>query len=127
MPPHWLFWDGDCGFCRRSVDWVRRHDAKGSFRIVPYQDAPRPPMTDELAARCAHAMHVLTDDGRLHAAGRASLFVLERVGWPRLARVLAHPPLVWAVELGYRAVARHRGRVSRWLGRRAPDGPACPR
>ena len=127
MGRHWLFWDGDCGFCRRAVEWVRRRDTAGLFRIVPYQSAPRPPMTDDLAARCARAMHVVASDGRVYAAGRASLFVLERVGWPRLARGLARRPLVWGVELGYRLVARHRGRVSRWLPGRRGAGPACPR
>jgi hypothetical protein len=76
-------------------------------------------MTDALAARCARAVHVLGGDGTLLAAGRASLFVLERIGWhPRLARLGRVPPLVWLVELGYRIVARHRGVFSRLMFRR---------
>lgn len=75
-------------------------------------------MTDALAARCARAVHVLAPDGTLLGGGRASLFVLERVGLPRLARLLRRPPLVWAVEAGYRVVARHRGSFARFLFRR---------
>ncbi len=85
---------------------------------MPYQEAPRPPMTDALAERCARALHVLAPDGTLLAGGRASLFVLERIGFPRLARLLRRPPLVWAVEWGYRLVARHRGVFTRVLFRR---------
>jgi len=70
-------------------------------------------MTDALAARCARAVHVLTPDGTLLDGGRASLFVLGRIGWPRLARLLGLPPLVWLVELGYRLVAANRGLLSR--------------
>ena len=70
-------------------------------------------MTDALAARCARAAHVGGPDGTVLAAGRASLFVLGQLGWPRLARVLGVPPLVWGVELGYWLVARNR----HWLGR----------
>lgn len=88
------------------------------FEAVPYQEAPRPPMTDALAARCARAVHVLTPDGTLLAGGRASLFVLERIGFPRLARLLRRRPLVWAVEAGYRLVARNRGCFARLLFRR---------
>ncbi len=84
------------------------------FEAVPYQEAPRPPMTDALAERCARAVHVLTPDGTLLAGGRASLFVLERIGFPRLARLLRWRPLVWAVEAGYRLVARHRGCFARF-------------
>ena len=97
---------------------MERHDRGGLFRAVPYQTAPRPPMTDELAARCARAMHVLGPDGTLLSAGRALLFVLERIGWPRLGRVLGRRPLVWLVEGGYRAVAANRG----WLARLVPRG-----
>jgi hypothetical protein len=75
-------------------------------------------MTDELATRCARAVHVLAPDGMLLSGGRASLFVLERIGWPRLGRVLARRPLVWLVEGGYRAVAANRG----WLARFVPRG-----
>ncbi len=75
-------------------------------------------MSDDLAARCARAAHVLTADGRLLAGGRACLFVLGVIGWPRLARVGAVPPLVWLIEVGYWVVARHRGFFSHFLFRR---------
>ena len=70
-------------------------------------------MTDALAARCARAVHVLAPDGTLLAGGRAWLFVLERLGWRRLARAFGTRPLVWLVEAGYWLVAGNR----RWLSR----------
>jgi hypothetical protein len=75
-------------------------------------------MTDALAERCARAVHVLAPDGTLLAGGRASLFVLERIGFPRLGALLGHRPLVWAVEAGYRVVARNRGLFARFFFRR---------
>jgi hypothetical protein len=75
-------------------------------------------MTDALAAECERAVHVLAPDGTRLRAGRASLFVLERIGFPRLARVLRVPPLVWAVEAGYQVVARNRPFFARFLFRR---------
>ena len=116
-----LLWDGECGFCRRSVQWAERHDAGHTFRAVPYQEAPSPPMTPELRAACSRAVHVVTPDGRVLRAGRACLWVLERTGYPLLARVLALPPLVWAVEVGYWLVARNRKLVSRVLFRRGAE------
>ncbi len=65
-------------------------------------------MTDALARHCATAVHVITPAGVVLSAGRASLCVLGLIGYPRLARVLAVPPLVWLVELGYWIVARNR-------------------
>jgi hypothetical protein len=75
-------------------------------------------MTDALAARCARAVHVLGRDGTLLAGGRATLFILEKIGWhPRLARLGRRRPFVWAVELGYWIVARNRPLFSRFMFR----------
>jgi predicted DCC family thiol-disulfide oxidoreductase YuxK len=70
-------------------------------------------MTPALAEACARAVHVVRSDGTVLRAGRATLFVLERLGWGVLARVLAVPPFVWCVEVGYRVVARNRAFFSR--------------
>lgn len=80
-------------------------------------------MTDALAARCARAVHVLAEDGTLLAGGRASMFVLGKVGWPRLARVLSLPPLIWLVEAGYWLVARNRRLLTRGLFGQPPSRP----
>jgi hypothetical protein len=89
--------------------------------LVPFQEAPYPPMTRELHDACVHSMHVLTADGELLRAGRATLFVLERTtpGWRTFARVFRYVPLLWFVELGYWIVARNRRLFSRVLNLRA--------
>lgn len=112
-----VLWDGDCGFCARSVEWARRRDTEGRLCFVPYQRVPSPPMTPELARACAQAVHVITPDRRVLRAGRASLYVLERAGWTWRARILGVPPLVWLVELGYRLVAANRDLAGRLLFR----------
>jgi len=70
-------------------------------------------MTEELARQCERAVHVITPEGRLLRAGRASLYAMDAVGWHRLAAFCSTPPLLWLVELVYRFVASHR----RWLSR----------
>lgn len=73
-------------------------------------------MTPKLYEACRAAAHVLTADGRVLKAGRATLFVLENIGHPKwLVRPLSWPPLVWFVELGYRLVARNRAFFGRFL------------
>ena len=118
MERHLLLWDGACGFCRRLVDGIARRDRERRFDIVPYQQAAAPPMTPELAAACGKAVHVLTADGQLLRAGRASLFVLGETGHPWLAHLLGLPPFIWLVELGYLIVARNRSFFSRLLPKR---------
>ena len=114
-PNHVILWDGACGLCRRAVAWVRRRDRLRRFDTLPYQDAPSPPMTPELRAACARAVHVITADGRLLRGADASLFVLEGLGFRWTARVLRIPPLVWVTDAAYRLVARHRNFFGRFL------------
>lgn len=110
----WIFWDGGCALCRRAVDWVARRDTDAHYRIVAYQRAPSPPMTEEIRQACASAVHVVTAEGRVLKAGRACLYILEGLGYAPLARVLGVPPMVWMVELGYRVVASRRRFFSRF-------------
>lgn len=80
-------------------------------------------MTAALYARAERAVQVLAVDGRRLEAGRAVLFVLEQIGWhPRFMLLAQRRPFVWAVELGYRLVARNRGFFGRFLFRHdVPD------
>ena len=83
-------------------------------------------MTSELWEQARRAVQVITRDGDRLAAGRASLFVLAEIGWhPRLARLGRRVPFIWAVEFGYRIVARNRAFFGRFLFRNeaADDGP----
>lgn len=71
-------------------------------------------MTPALRAASRRAVQVITVDGRRLAAGRASLFVLARIGWhPVLTSLATLPPFIWAVEFGYRLVADHRRLAAR--------------
>jgi predicted DCC family thiol-disulfide oxidoreductase YuxK len=108
-----VLWDGDCGFCRRGVRWFERRDVAGRMRMLPYQEAPSPPMTPELAAACDRALYIVHPDGSMTRAGRAILYMLGSIGHPRLAGWLARAPCVWAVEFGYWLVARNRHIASR--------------
>jgi hypothetical protein len=77
-------------------------------------------MTDDLARRCVRAMHVVTPEGETLAAGRASVCILNLIGYPGVARIAGLPPFIWGVELGYWIVARNRIFFS-WL---LPKGQA---
>lgn len=115
-----VLWDGACGFCRRGIRWFEARDARQRLEMVPYQEAPSPPMTPELYEDCARAMYVVKQDGTKLRAGRALLYMMQHCGYPRLGRTLAVPPLVWLVELGYAVMARNRYVISRFLFTREP-------
>lgn len=73
-------------------------------------------MTSELYRACQKAVHIITTDGQILRAGRASMFVLAEIGYPRwLICPLTWPPLIWLVELGYQLVAQNRSFFSKFL------------
>jgi hypothetical protein len=74
-------------------------------------------MTLALHAACERAFHIIRSDGAILRAGRATLFLLEKLGWGWKARLLCLPPFIWAVELGYEIVASHRTFFSRFMFR----------
>lgn len=72
-------------------------------------------MTTELYEDCARAVNVITADGRRLRAGRASLYILARLGFGPLVWIGRLPPFVWLVEFAYRVVADHRTAFNRFL------------
>ena len=120
---HLILWDGACGFCRRCVDWVQAHDTHGRFAAMPYQEVPSPPMTPEMRAACARAVHVIESDGHVLRGGRACMFILRALGWRVTGTIGALPPFVWAVEAAYRYVSTHRAQASRVLRSRSSPTP----
>lgn len=115
----WLIWDGDCGFCRRSMEWVAARDRTGMFHIVPYQEAPSPPMTETLRGRAKQAVQVITPNGTVLAAGRAAAYILEQLGKKRTARLMMWGPFRPLTEWGYRRVANNRDFFSKFMFRKS--------
>src|SRR5216683_2103458 len=62
-----LIYDGECGFCRRSVDWVRRRDREHRLVLLPFQDEDRVARLGIPLPALAAAMHLVRPDGRVPA------------------------------------------------------------
>jgi predicted DCC family thiol-disulfide oxidoreductase YuxK len=108
MPRDTCYYDGQCGLCRWTVDWLRRLDWLGRLE---FEDMTR---TEDLPVRLEDAMRGLpmqTRDGRV------------LIGYPAIRRALVQTPLgilvAWAMYLPgidqigrwvYRRIADHRGR-----------------
>ena len=121
MPDH-VFYDGDCGFCHRSVHFLATHDARGAFRFAPLggptfqrlvPEAARVGLPDSLV------MH--TEAGRVLVQGAAALHCLRRLGGGfRILAWLGALLPVALLDAGYAAFARRR---QRWFAR---PQHACP-
>lgn len=104
-----IFFDGQCGLCNRSVDWIIRHDEKHRYRFAPLQGETAAGQFEGLSEReLLHSMWLKDEDG-LHRESTALFRILRGLGgfWKLLGSVaLALPKGLrdWAYQL----VARNR-------------------
>ena len=111
-PRHLVLWDGECGFCRRCVEWLASKDKRGALEFKPYQSVELAP---SLREACKSAVHVIKTDGEIVRGGRAIMFCglfTPLSGW---ARIGLWPIFLPFIELGYKFVASNRNLVSQFF------------
>jgi predicted DCC family thiol-disulfide oxidoreductase YuxK len=111
-----VLYDGECGFCKWSLDKILAWDRARRLRPVPIQseEGARLLAAIEPAVRL-DSWHLVTSDGELYSAGAAAAPLARLLpGGRPLAAILAAFPRT--TERGYRFVAEHRDRWARLLG-----------
>ncbi len=117
-----IVFDGECGFCNRSVRWLLQHDRKDQLRFVPFQSVK----ADGVLGR--HGVEAPKQDGGsvlvVREFGEKTENVLTRSDawvavlkelpspWPTLASALRMVPRA-VRDWGYGFVARWRHQISR--------------
>jgi predicted DCC family thiol-disulfide oxidoreductase YuxK len=106
-----VFFDGVCGFCNHSINWLIVRDIKHRLRFAPLQGSTA---QSQLPAQVRQNLDtlVLVSEGRLYTRTAAVSRILMLLGgcW-KLAGIL-----LWLVpsplrDLGYRLVAKVRYRL----------------
>ena len=107
-----VVYDADCGFCRATVRKLRTLDRRGRLRFRPLQDERLyvdHPVLERAA--CERTLHLVAEDGAIHAGGDAMREVFERVGAGPVTWVLRLPVARTVTELAYRLVADRRAQI----------------
>ena len=111
-----LLYDADCGFCRWSIDRIKRWDRRDALRVLPIQSAEAQTLLGDMDAEEKMASwHLVGEDGVVRSAGAgfAPLFRLLPGGKPLAAMASLFPK---STDRGYRLIARNRERFGRMLG-----------
>lgn len=118
-----IFYDGDCGFCHRTVLFLLKHDPDGTaFRYAPLGGSTFEKLVPPLArAELPDSLVLWTEDERLLLRSDATAHTFRRLGgaWAWLAGAITLLPRALRDPL-YDAFARIRHRLFA-----RPDG-ACP-
>lgn len=110
---HTLIYDGECGICRRSMEWVRARDARGRIRIIAFQD---PSVAAEFPAipraDMENALQLVEDTGERWQGSEAVAHLLGLLPGCRLVGAVLRAPIVRPISRRiYRLVARNRSRL----------------
>ena len=104
-----LIYDGSCGFCRDSVDWVRQRDRAGRIDYIPFQDAARVAPFAIPVPILAAAMHVVRADRMVFSGADAAPEILRLLPrWRALAWVFALPGVLPVARRMYAWIAARR-------------------
>lgn len=125
-----VLYDGECGLCDRTVQFLLRHDKKGVLRYAPLQGETARPFVGEHPAIDTMMLVERLDDGstRVSERSRGVFRTLAKLGgfWRVVSWLRILPRLL--TDFGYAIVARHR---IQWFGRvdacRVPDPATRPR
>jgi predicted DCC family thiol-disulfide oxidoreductase YuxK len=115
-----LLYDGECGFCSRSVRLLERF-ARKPFEKRPSREVLAT-LPDEVARTVSGQMLWLESDGTVWGGSQALLCALRATGWPFLAWMLGNPIARPFTRAGYRMVARLRHRFGVQLCELPPRG-----
>ena len=106
-----LFFDGLCGLCNTSVDFVMKRDTRDVFRYAPLQGETAAAHLSEREREDLNSVVLKTRDGLFRHSSAVVRILWKLPGiWPVLGTLL------WLVpkpvrNLGYRFVAKNRYRV----------------
>ena len=101
-----LLYDGECGFCSRSVRLLERI-ARRPFNKRPSREVLAT-LPVEVALTVSGQMLWLAPDGTIWGGSQALLHALRATGWSWIALVLGNPLIRPFTRAGYRIVARLR-------------------
>ena len=116
-----LFFDGECGLCARSVQFVLEHERDRELRFAALQSSPGRDVAERagLDPDAPTPLVHLDGEGRITTRSAAALEVARHLRMPwRLVRALRVVPRGLR-DLAYRFVAKRR---MRWFG--SADGCA---
>jgi predicted DCC family thiol-disulfide oxidoreductase YuxK len=116
IPELVVLYDGLCGFCTRSVEWIRARDPEGRVLALPNQTPGLREQFGLSRAEVDRQLYAVGNAGAVYGGAAAFFRIFRALGgvWAKLAWIYRVPGIPWCSALVYFFVARNRGRLARW-------------
>lgn len=115
-----ILYDGECGICSASADWIVANDKKCLFNVIPFQNADFIGLPVGLTKDIAERSVILIDnEAKIFFRASRAVFEISRnlFGIYRIIGILGGNSFFSALsDPFYYLIARYRRRISIWLG-----------
>ena len=118
-----LIYDGNCPICSNTVSWIKEHERKDAFEMLPCQSEDRKKRYSFMEeATCMQAMQLVLPGGDVLAGENALPEILKRLKRYRAAAGLFKLPGSNTIARAfYRWFAKHRYHIAKVLFRHEND------
>ncbi len=110
-----LIFDGDCGICTSSSEFVQRNSRELKLQVKPYQilnlQNLHPDLNEE---RTSKSLYLLTKEGKLYNRSKGVFETMKRMRgiYKPLGFILSNPIVVFITNPVYDWVSKNRTKIS---------------
>ncbi len=110
-----VLWDGDCGFCQQSLEWLKKQRLNGEIDFVSFHENKAKLWREKIGTEnLAKSMYVIEDGDRVyHHADGVRLLLSRSKKWKWLSVLMGLPLIKQACYFGYCLIANNRYRLSK--------------
>src|SRR5262245_18405953 len=109
----WLFFDAECGFCRRIARWLAPILKRRGLGVAPLQDPRVSALLGMSRQELLKELRFLVGDGVQFGGANAVVAVAREIWWASPFVWLASlPGMGRALDVGYKWIAGRRGCVA---------------
>jgi predicted DCC family thiol-disulfide oxidoreductase YuxK len=118
-----LLYDGECPFCRREVEWLKRRDRAGNLAVEDITAIGFDPARYGLTrSEVMRVLHGVLPDGRVVYRLEAIRHAYQAIGLGWVIAPTRLPLVCGALDWMYGVFAHNRVRLGRWFGRDCDSG-----
>lgn len=114
-----VIFDGDCGICTWTSEWIEKKDRHGKLEVKPYQVLDLKKIDSSLSQELTQSsVYFVSQEGKIFSHARAIFEIGKRlpgiVGF--LNSIFANRFFGWLFKPLYKLVAANRTRISKLFG-----------